>query len=123
VASLEQALGIACELGERLAEGRARYALAGIERACGRTDSAVALLVGAAELFRSASAVMWQARALVELSEAYTLINDRASARRSASEAGAMLAGVCSAEGDELSARLASLAPGTAGIGGRGRPA
>jgi len=123
VASLEQALGIACELGERLAEGRARYALGGIERARGRTDSAVALLVGAAELFRSASAVMWQARALVELSEAYTLINDRASARRSASEAGAMLAGVCSAEGDELSARLASLAPGTAGIGGRGRPA
>ncbi|MFI6323027.1 BTAD domain-containing putative transcriptional regulator [Nonomuraea sp. NPDC050556] len=102
---LDQALAVSCRIGERLVEGRVRYEQGEVELARRHPAEGVVRLEEAAKIFRDLHLPVWQALALVVLTEAKEA-DDPADADRIAAEAWRLLEGLDSVEAKRLRDRL-----------------
>lgn len=102
---LEQALAVACRIGERLVEGRVRYELGEVELARRRRPEGIVRLEEAVKIFRDLRLPLWEAMALVVLTEAKEA-GEPGDADRIALQAWSLLTGLDSAEAGRLRERL-----------------
>jgi DNA-binding SARP family transcriptional activator/putative ubiquitin-RnfH superfamily antitoxin RatB of RatAB toxin-antitoxin module len=106
VSALFEALSSAKTVGERMVEGQVHYALGEIGVSRGETEGGATHLTKACELFAELGATLWQAKALILLSEVHTGDDDLAPAGQRVEQARNLLAALDSKESNRWLARL-----------------